>query len=111
MKLNKYFKKLNKTPIYYIVVILHPYTKLFYENAWKDRLNWLKINNTNFQALWAEYKALPNKALGEALDEPILLAIKPPQKRLRLYTARDSYVKANTSTAKGQASDNNKYKT
>jgi hypothetical protein len=50
-KLNEYFKKLDETPIYYAAVILHPYTKLFCENAWKDRPNWLETNDANFQAL------------------------------------------------------------
>jgi hAT family C-terminal dimerisation region len=39
------------------------------------------------------------------LDEPTSSAIEPPRKRPRLYTARDSYVKANTGTAEGRADD------
>ena len=36
LKLQKYYKLLNKTPVYYTAVILHPHLKNYYKNAWVE---------------------------------------------------------------------------
>lgn len=52
LKLQKYFKKLNETPVYYTAVLLHPLYKHFCKYAQADHLDWLIKNDTAFLKLW-----------------------------------------------------------
>ena len=47
-KLNDYYLKLNNTPVYYAAVLLYPYFKRFYQNAWKNRPDWIISGDTAF---------------------------------------------------------------
>lgn len=54
-KLQKYYAKLDETPVYYASVLLHPQWKDLLIQAWKDKPDWLRKNNAAFQRLWKEY--------------------------------------------------------
>lgn len=52
LKLQKYFEKLNKTPVYYAAVLLYPLYKYFCKYIWADRPDWLIKNDLAFLKLW-----------------------------------------------------------
>ena len=48
VKLNNYYLKLNNTLVYYVAVLLYPYFKRFYQNAWRDRPNQIISGDATF---------------------------------------------------------------
>ncbi|KAG9387512.1 Dimer-Tnp-hAT domain containing protein [Pyrenophora tritici-repentis] len=69
VKAREYYNKLDLSPAYYAVIILHPRYKSYLDAAWADKPDWLESSNRKFQHLWAEYKAYRSRAY--ALNEPI----------------------------------------
>ena len=57
-KLNKYYNKLDKTPVYVAAVVLHPRIKWRYlEKRWTNE-DWLVRAKKAFSSLWLEYATL-----------------------------------------------------
>lgn len=55
-KANKYYGKLDDSPVYYAAVCLHPYYKFYCDNSWVEKPDWLSSANARFQRLWKTYK-------------------------------------------------------
>lgn len=55
-KLNKYYSKLDHSPMYYAACCLHPYYKNYCANSWRDKPDWLCQNEAALQLLWAPYR-------------------------------------------------------
>ena len=55
-KLQKYYNKLDDSPVWYAATILNPCTKRYCKKAWKDQPQWLVKCDTAFQKLWGEFK-------------------------------------------------------
>lgn len=70
LKLQKYFKKLNETPVYYAAVLLHPLYKNFCKYTWADRPDWLIKNDSAFLKLWLQYKAEPETSITSPTQSP-----------------------------------------
>jgi hypothetical protein len=77
---SEYYAKLDLSPAYYAATILHPYYKPYCDSTWTDRADWLKANNRNFRALWAQYNTPPRVVrrpkvlvndMGDAIDSLI----------------------------------------
>jgi hypothetical protein len=60
-KLNKYYAKLDETPIYYVATVLHPSIQMsFLTKAYGDKEDWLLEARQLIQQLWEEeYRDLP----------------------------------------------------
>ena len=58
IKALEYYNKFDLSPAYYAAIILHPRYKTYCDLAWAEKPEWLELNNSNFQALWAQYKSL-----------------------------------------------------
>jgi hypothetical protein len=81
-KASEYYAKLDLTPVYYAATVLHPYYKLYCNSAWSNRPDWLKANNRNFCALWAQYNISPrvvgrSKVLSNNMDDAINSFMSP----------------------------------
>jgi hypothetical protein len=59
LKAREYYNKFDLSPAYYAATILHPRYKTYCNTAWAQNPEWLELNNGNFQALWAQYRSLP----------------------------------------------------
>jgi hypothetical protein len=75
-KVSKYYAKLDYTLVYYAATVLYLYYKLYCDSAWSNRPDWLKANNRNFRALWAQYNTLLRvvgrlKVLSNDIDDVI----------------------------------------
>jgi hypothetical protein len=92
LKLQKYFEKLDETPIYYAAVLLHSLYKHFCKYAWADHPDWLIKNDAAFLKLWLQYKAQP---------EPLTTPSNQSQKRAHAASGRDDYIRANTRGSQG----------
>lgn len=57
-KIHDYYKKLDDSPYYYAACILHPHYKNLLNTMWAKykKEDWLLKGNTQFRALWQEYK-------------------------------------------------------
>ncbi|GKT96936.1 hypothetical protein Ct61P_14786 [Colletotrichum tofieldiae] len=74
-KLNKYYSKLDETPIYYAATVLHPGIQwAFLTKAYSEKEDWLHTARQLVQRLWnEEYRDLPtqwemaNSSLAEAV--------------------------------------------
>lgn len=53
IKAREYYNNYDLSPAYYTSTILHPRYKNYCDTAWADNLDWLELNNHNFQSLWA----------------------------------------------------------
>jgi hypothetical protein len=58
LKAINYYNKFDFSPAYDAATILHPRYKYYGNSAWAEKPEWLELNNSNFQALWAQYKSL-----------------------------------------------------
>jgi hypothetical protein len=59
-KLDKYYNKLDESPMYYAACCLHPYYKNYCSNSWRDKPDWIYQNEAALQQLWGSYKpAIP----------------------------------------------------
>ncbi|OAQ58921.1 restless-like transposase [Purpureocillium lilacinum] len=59
-KLNKYYSRLDETPIYYAALALHPAFRWgYFENEWKDNPTWVTKAKQMVREVWeAEYRHL-----------------------------------------------------
>ena len=101
LKLQKYFEKLNETPVYYTAILLHFLYKYFCKYAWADYPNWLIKNNTAFLKLWLQYKAQP---------DPLTIPSNQSQKWAHAVSGKNNYIYTNTHGSQGLINVN-KYKT
>ena len=85
MKLQKYYKLLDNTPVYYTAVILHPHLKNYCRNAWINHLEWLKQNKEQFIKFWQQYKQAPLSQL---------LLLTQPLIHVHTSFSRDNYIKS-----------------
>ena len=90
LKLQKYFEKLDDTPVYYAAVLLHPRYKLFCQNAWADHPEWLIKGDASFKKLWLQYIERPSPSSNTP-------SAHLPSRRAHASSARDDYIRANTS--------------
>ncbi|KAL9561234.1 hypothetical protein ACKAV7_014589 [Fusarium commune] len=52
-KLNKYYSRLDETPIYYTALVLHPAFRWgYFENEWKDNAEWVKKAKQMVREVW-----------------------------------------------------------
>ncbi|RKK77232.1 hypothetical protein BFJ70_g17135 [Fusarium oxysporum] len=56
-KLDKYYSRLDETPVYYAAIALHSaYRWGYFEDVWADRLDWIQagdqFNSINFVLAW-----------------------------------------------------------
>ncbi|KAG7408052.1 hypothetical protein Forpi1262_v017971 [Fusarium oxysporum f. sp. raphani] len=85
-KLNKYYTKLDETPIYYAATVLHPGIQwAFLTRAYSGREGWIDKARYLIQTLWEEeYRDLP--AQWEIADSNLPVAV-----RAREYNPFDSF--------------------
>lgn len=85
-KLNKYYTKLDETPIYYAATVLHPGIQwAFLTRAYSGREGWIDKARHLIQTLWEEeYRDLP--AQWEIADSNLPVAV-----RAREYNPFDSF--------------------
>lgn len=76
-KLNKYYVKLDETPVYYAATVLHPGIKwAFLSTAYAGRQEWLCKARELVQALWErEYRDLPIQ--WQIADSNLPVAVRP----------------------------------
>ncbi|KAI8397463.1 hypothetical protein FOFC_20735 [Fusarium oxysporum] len=52
-KLDKYYSRLDETPVYYAAIALHPaYRWGYFEDVWADRLDWIQTANQVKRTKW-----------------------------------------------------------
>lgn len=85
-KLNKYYAKLDETPIYYAATVLHPGIQMsFLTKAYGEREEWLLVARQLIQKLWEEeYRDLPARWEIESSNLPVAV-------RAREYNPFDSF--------------------
>ncbi|KAM5529824.1 hAT family dimerization domain protein [Fusarium oxysporum f. sp. phaseoli] len=78
-KLNKYYSRLDETPIYYTALALHPAFRWgYFENEWKDKAEWVTKAKQMVREVWErEYRHL------QIVRNPV--ADEPVAKRQRKY--------------------------
>jgi hypothetical protein len=71
-KLNKYYTRLDETPIYYTALALHPAFRWgYFENEWKDRPEWVMKAKQMVREVWErEYRSL-QIVRSPAAEEPV----------------------------------------
>ena len=76
VKLNKYYTKLDETPIYYAATVLHPGIQwTFLTKAYGEKGDWLQTARRLIQMLWdEEYRDLP--ALWEIASSNLPAAVR-----------------------------------
>lgn len=90
-KLDKYYNKLDETPIYYAVLALHPaYRWDWFESTWVDRPDWISKAKSMVSDLWlTEYSGLeietPNQSASESESDTDQLDGSPPRKKPRFF--------------------------
>jgi hypothetical protein len=47
-KLNRYYQKLDESPVYYAACCLYPYYKQYCDRAWRDKPSWIARANESF---------------------------------------------------------------
>ncbi|KJZ71564.1 hypothetical protein HIM_09033 [Hirsutella minnesotensis 3608] len=71
-KLNKYYSRLDETPIYYASLALHPTFRWgYFENEWKGNSDWINKAKRIVREIWErEYRDLPI-AMDSSADAPL----------------------------------------
>jgi hypothetical protein len=83
-KLNKFYQKLDESPVYYAACCLHPYYKQYCDRAWRHKLGWISKANESFQLLWRTYQApqsprsCPRERNSNAIDDTIATIMEDP---------------------------------
>ncbi|KJZ68169.1 hypothetical protein HIM_12437 [Hirsutella minnesotensis 3608] len=94
-KLNKYYCRLDETPIYYAALALHPAFRWgYFENEWKGNAEWVKTAKQMVREVWeTDYRQLP---IGRAaVDEE--RAIK---RQKRYYNPFEAFCERGRSTSR-----------
>lgn len=56
LKLEKYFKLVNRSPLYTAAIVLHPAWRLeYFEDKWAEHPDWIKTAKKTFKALFLKY--------------------------------------------------------
>jgi hypothetical protein len=71
-RLNKYYSRLDETPIYYTALALHPAFRWgYFENEWKDKAEWVTKAKQMVREVWErEYRHL-QIVRNSVADEPV----------------------------------------
>jgi len=62
LKLKKYFKLIDFSPLYITAIVLHPIRRFkYFENKWEEYLSWVKTARKAFKDLFLSYcEKVPN---------------------------------------------------
>jgi len=56
LKLKKYFKLIDFSPLYIIAIVLYPIQRFeYFEDKWKEHLSWVKTARKAFKDLFLSY--------------------------------------------------------
>jgi hypothetical protein len=83
-KLNRYYQKLDESPVYYAACCLHPYYKQYCDRAWRDKPGWIARANESFQQLWGSYQVSRSlrsrlrERKSNAIDDAIAAIMEDP---------------------------------
>jgi hypothetical protein len=69
LKLEKYYKLLNRSPLYTAAIVLHPAWRMeYFEDKWEEHPEWIRTAKKTFKNLFLKYSA--NNASGDTAVEP-----------------------------------------